>query len=200
MKTTIRWNGAFRWGSCNWVLSLGICWLLVFSWKAQALIRVGTNELTHDPGWPAGTREYVALTSRVQWFEGPPLGGGQWTFQSRGDTAALQKAVEAFAKIVAPVREIHLKAGPATNMFQGGAGPGATFDWDMSVWVHANWERLFGANAPSFMKEHPDFGATQPPLRLIVYVHDKGPDWTRLQVPTGVRVVDERTKPAEGKP
>jgi len=200
MKTSTHWKGASRWGACNWVLNLALCWALLTGWQAQALILVGTNEPTHDPGWPTGTKEYVALTSRVQWFEGPPFGGGQWTFQSRGDTAALQKAVDAFAKIQAPVREIRLKAGPSTNVFQSGVGSSVTFDWDMSVWVRANWDHLFGPKAPDFMKKHPDFGSAHPPLRLVVYVHDKGPDWTRIRVPTEIQVVDERVKPAAPKP
>jgi len=200
MKTSKPWKGASRWGAWNWVLNLALFWALLAGWQAQALILVGTNEPTHDPGWPAGTKDYVALSSRVQWFEGPPFGGGQWTFQSRGDTAALQKAVDAFAKIQSPAREIVLKPGPSTNVFHSGTAKVETFNWDMSVWVRANWDRLFGPMAPDFMRKHPDFGSVHPPLRLVVYVHEQGPDWTRIRVPTEVKVLDERAKPGAQKP
>ena len=195
MKTSKQWRGASRWGACNWVLNLALCWALLAGWQAQALIRVGTDAPGFDPGWPAGTKDYVALDSRVQWYEGPPFGGGQWTFQSRGDTDALQKAVDAFAKIQSPVREIILKAGPSTNVFHGGSAKVETFDWDMTVWVRANWDHLFKTNAPAFMQKHPDFGKVHPPLRLVVHVHDKGPDWSRIRLPDGMKVIDERAKP-----
>jgi len=58
-----------------------------------------------------------------------------------------------------------------------------------------------GAQVPAPLHASPH-GILTPSIqvRLVVGIHDKGPDWTRIQVPTGVKVMDERTTPARGKP
>jgi hypothetical protein len=43
------------------------------------------------------------LKSRVGWWEGPPFGGGEWHFLYRGDQAAFEATLAAFAAIRAPV-------------------------------------------------------------------------------------------------
>src|SRR5688572_23474449 len=73
---------------------------------ALGLIMVGKgNDPVKDNNWPAGSLDVANLKTRVAWMEGPPFGGGQHTFLYRGDTAAFQAVLDAFAKIKAPALE-----------------------------------------------------------------------------------------------
>lgn len=58
--------------------------------KASALIFGGEgNSPLNDPGWPEGAAAIFNVKSRIAWWEGPPLGGGQWHAECRGDAKAL---------------------------------------------------------------------------------------------------------------
>lgn len=178
----------------RWTLWIGSLLIVL---QVQALIQVGAGAPRFDPGWPAGTTNYVALKSLVQWYEGPPFGGGEWVFQSRGNTEALQEAIDAFSRIQGSRPEIVLKAGPLTNHFHASTNAPAVLDWETTVWVRANWNRLFGADAPPalkvHMKQHPDSDRNEPPLRLVVHLHPGGPDWSAIRIPAGIPVKDLRT-------
>lgn len=165
--------------------------------RVMALIRVGTGAPPVQPGWPEGAAACAALPSVVQWYEGPPYGGGNWVLLNRGGTAALQEAVDLFGRIRARVKEIELRSGPLTNALADPKGPVQTVDWELSVWVRGNWDHLFGSGASpklrELMKPHPDSGHDEPPVRLTVHVHPAGPDWTAIRVPEGIRVKDLRS-------
>ena len=65
---------------------------------AWALITGGEgNEPVHDPGWPTGASVVFNTKSRVAYWEGPPLGGGQSHAECRGDTAEFQRVLDDFA-------------------------------------------------------------------------------------------------------
>src|SRR6516164_5561474 len=104
VKTTIESNGLgttqagvtqpVRWGFLVALAPLLLCQ------PARALILTGEgNAPVRDPGWPRGALAVANLQSRVGWAEGPPFGGGQWTFYYDGDTVALQKRLDTFAEI-----------------------------------------------------------------------------------------------------
>lgn len=193
MMTLIR-LGERRLPWTRWSFWLGSLLIVL---QVQALIQVGVGAPRFDPGWPAGTTNYVALKSLVQWYEGPPFGGGEWVFQSRGNTEALQEAIDAFSSIQGSKPEIVLKSGPLTNHFRASTNAPDVLDWETTVWVRANWDRLFGKDAPAALKKHmqrhPDGDRSEPPLRLVVHLHPGGPDWSAIRIPAGIPVNDSRT-------
>ena len=74
------------------LLTASLLLLLLSATPAPALIMVGKgNAPVADSGWPAGALDVANLKTRVGWWEGPPFGGGEWTFLYRGDTAALEE-------------------------------------------------------------------------------------------------------------
>src|SRR5690348_513566 len=92
---------------------LGIVLVLFFAAAAPALIMVQKgNKPTTDHNWPAGSLDLANLETRVDFWEGPPFGGGQYCFEYRGDTEAFQKALDALAKIKAPKLELSVHEGP----------------------------------------------------------------------------------------
>src|SRR6185503_13736688 len=89
--------------SLSLALITSVLVLLLVATSAQALIMVGKgNDPVNDHNWPAGSLDLANLKTRVGWWEGPPFGGGQWTFLYRGDAAALQAAIDLFGKINTP--------------------------------------------------------------------------------------------------
>src|SRR5688500_13088747 len=82
------------------VILAGAFLALLVAAPALGLIQVGRgNDPVRDHNWPAGSLDVANLKTRVAWMEGPPFGGGQHTFLYRGDTAALQAALDLFGKI-----------------------------------------------------------------------------------------------------
>jgi hypothetical protein len=122
---------------CILVLTLGVSplWALILTGKG--------NDPVHDPGWPAGAVELANLNSRFGWFEGPPFGGGDWTFFFSGKTSDLQAAVTTLAGVKSDRREIVLHEGPAycDMLKEQGATQGPAYDWSFEVWVPENWKR-----------------------------------------------------------
>jgi hypothetical protein len=156
---------------------------------AQGLILTGTgNEPVWDPGWQAGALAVANLKTRVAWTEGPPFGGGQWTFFYRGGNDELQATLNAFSTVTAEQREVILHDGRGANRLVQDDG----FDWSFTIWVRQSWERLFNNPGRSFATDHPDVGKPFPAPRLDVWLHAGGPDWTKTTVPAGVSIQDQR--------
>ncbi len=181
-----------------------MCSALVCPRTALALImsQAGNNPVT-DPGWPAGAMAVANLPSRVGYWEGPPFGGGQYEFDYRGDTDALNAALTNFAAIRAPALDIVLHDGPQTNVFLGldnpNSGPSAArLDWSFTVWIPASFHRLYNNPAQGFLL----FGFGQPldPPRMDIYVGDGLVDWAKVKMPENVHVRDDRYAAARVKP
>src|SRR3989442_7958487 len=100
--------------------SLCVIWLFVFlcTRSALALITGGWgNDPVSDAGWPLGTLEVANLKTRVGFWEGPPFGGGQYQFLYRGNSDNFNAALAAFAKVIAPVRELVVLDGPQESFW-----------------------------------------------------------------------------------
>lgn len=140
---------------------------------ASALIMAGHgNAPVSDAGWAEGALAVANLQSRAGWWEGPPDGGGEWTFCYRGDTAALDQALAAFAAIRNPALDLVIRDGPETDgVLQ------EQMDWAFTVWVPASKNRLY------------------PPC-LTVYVGGGAVDWAKVTVPPQLHVRDERASAA----
>jgi hypothetical protein len=152
---------------------------------ALGLIQVGEgNDPVHDPGWPAGSLAVANLKARVGWVEGPPFGGGQWTFFYRGGTDQLQETLKIFSAITADRLEVILHDGRGASHF--------VHDWSFEVWVREHWERLFNNPGSFFAADHPNFGKPVAAPRLDVWLRTDGPDWSKITVPANVVVQDQR--------
>ncbi len=169
---------------------------LALALRANALIFTGGTNHIDDPGWPAGALPAANLPSRIFWAEGPPFGGGEWTFFHTGDTAALQKCIDAFAGIESPVHDIRVHPGHPNIPYstRDAAGEPIGYDWSFTVWKADTFEKLLGPKGAPFMSRHPDFGATNAPLRFDVWVHAGGADWDAIKVPKNARIVDGRAE------
>lgn len=157
--------------------------------SAMALIQTGKGEPVRDAGWPEGALAVANLKSRVGWWEGPPFGGGESHFLYRGDHAAFEATLAAFAAIRAPVLELVTHdGGGETPFFEGGGA----CDWSFTVWVPANWHRLYNNPKSFFGSDQPQFRQPVDPPRLDLFVHEGGVDFSKVKVPANVLVKDER--------
>jgi hypothetical protein len=184
------------------LITLGL--MLFAPQRADALILTGQgNQPVSDPGWPGGALAVANLTNRVGWAEGPPFGGGQWTFFYRGNPTDLQKALEAFAAIKADRLEIVLHAGTAASPFLGGAGDNrqsANYDWSFEVWVPENWNRLYNDPQSFFSADQPNFRQPVAAPRLDIWLSPGRLEWAGAQVPAKVTVRDDRATSHGFKP
>jgi hypothetical protein len=167
---------------------------------ASALILTGRgHDPVQDAGWPQGALALANLKSRVGWWEGPPFGGGQWQFLYRGDTAVFAEALKSFASVRAPALDLVIHDGPEENTFlkdEKKPPSDARVDWTFTVWNPARWHHLFNNPKSVFSADHPSFRQPVDPPRLDVYVGGGGVDWTKVALPTGLRVRDERASAA----
>jgi hypothetical protein len=169
---------------------------LLITLPASALIMVGGKEPVKDHNWPAGSLDVANDKARLSYAEGPPFGGGQYMFYYRGDTAKLNDVLSKFAQIKAPDLLVIFHDGVGHSPFIGGergkAKPDDTIDWMFTVWTPENYYHLFGNPSSTFSADQPQYRTELPPPQLDVYVAEGRVDWERVQVPAGVRVVDER--------
>lgn len=190
MKTNFSDSPTPGWPGLRCVLAAGF---FALATAVQALILVGKgNAPVQDPGWPPGSLPVANLPFRVGWTEGPPFGGGQWTFLYRGTTAALQETLNRFSAIQAEKRKVILHEGPATHHLLAEAkSPGeATCDWSFEVWVAEHWNHLFNGEIP-FMADHPNFRQPLPPPILEIWL-TPGLDWAQIQCPANLTLWDAR--------
>ena len=178
---------------------LALLVVLLLAASVQAMIVVGKgNDPVTDNNWPAGSLEVANLRTRVGWWEGPPFGGGQHQFLYRGDAAAFQAALDAFANIKAPKLELYVHEGPHEVVFlkdEKDPKADARVDWTFTVWNPRSWNHLYNNPKSTWNAEDPSFRKPVDPPRLDVYVagaNGKGIDWSRVKVPANVTVTDER--------
>lgn len=154
----------------------------------------GNTPLENRPQWPVGAVDVANMPSRIAWWEGPPFGGGEWHFEYRGDAAALNEALKRLAAIQGQKPRLVIHDGRAESFW---LNPNRDpmkkqpMDWTFTVWEAANYERLFGSSASRFMSRSPQFGKPLPPAELTVYTGN-GLDWSKVKVPDGVEVLDQR--------
>ncbi len=161
-----------------------------------ALIMTGKgNDPVNDAGWPAGALAVANLKSRIGWWEGPPFGGGNWNFQYRGDTASFTEALAAFAAIRTPVLELVIHDDSGESPFlkdEAKADADTQYDWSFSVWVPANWHRLYNNPKSFFGADQPQFRQPVDPPRLDLHLRAGGVDFSKIKIPPNIRVKDER--------
>lgn len=164
--------------------------------SGPALVITGCGDQpVHDYGWPEGALAVAILESRIGWWEGPPFGGGEWHFLYQGNTEAFQEALAAFAGIRAPALDLVVHDGPQQDGILK-----KPVDWTFTVWVPANWHRLFNNPRSVNAADQPQFRRPVDPPRLEVFVGGGGVVWTKVKVPAGLNVRDERAAAAAAAP
>jgi hypothetical protein len=163
---------------------------------AHALIVGGVgNAPVHDPGWPEGAAPVFNAEARVAWWEGPPFGGGEWHAECRGDAAAFNKVLEAFAAIDVPTKRLVVHDGVSHSFWLNPNGEpakqdAAKIDWVFVVWQADRWNRLRRLPADVRPRGGPA-GEGGPVPQIDVYAGGNIV-WADVKVPEGVEVVDER--------
>ena len=163
--------------------------------EAFALITGGEgNKPLTDPGWPVGAEAIFNVKSRIAWWEGPPLGGGQWHAECRGDAKALSAVLADFAKLDVKSKRIVLHDGVATSFWlKAGNQPAkrdTTVDWIFMVWQSESWKQL--RKLPAELNPiGPEDAANGPPSQIDVYTGGNI-KWANVTVPKGLKVVDQR--------
>lgn len=179
-------------------LPLAAIILLLLTSAVHALIRVGKgNDPVDDHNWPAGSLDLANLKTRVGWWEGPPFGGGQWTFLYRGDAAALQAAVDLFGKINTPELSLVVHEGQGESPFlkdEKDAKAQSGYDFSFTAWDPRSFNHLYNDPKTVFSANDPNGnfrrGSVEPP-RIDVFV-STNLDWSAIKVPKTVKVTDER--------
>src|SRR5688572_6605650 len=154
---------------------LSVLALLITAPAAYALIEFSIgNDPVEDQNWPAGSLDVANLESRIAFWVGPPFGGGHHNFIYRGDTAAFQAALDAFAKLDAAQRLLVVHEGPEELVFLKNRGEqdpkvDPRYDWSFSVWNREQYDRLYKRDS-IFLADDPNFGSPMPPPQMDVYV------------------------------
>jgi hypothetical protein len=172
-----------------------LCLLLACA-SAHGLIEIGRgNQPVTDKDWPAGALDVANLKTRVGWWEGPPFGGGEWCFPYRGDTAAFNEALAAFARIKWPQLLLVVHEGRGEGQFLKDSADDkadASVDWELTLWTPENFHHLFNNPTSAFASDQPEFRGELPPPKLDVYPAPGRIDWSHVTVPANVTVRDER--------
>jgi hypothetical protein len=174
---------------------------------AFALITGGEgNKPLVDPGWPKGADAIFNTPERIAWWEGPPLGGGQWHAECRGGARALSRVLAAFAKLEVPTRRLILHDGVGESFWLNmnrelAKRAAARMDWSFSVWQPAIWQRL--SKLPANVNPTAPSDAKRGPPAVIDVYTGGNVHWSEVAVPAGLEIVDQRLEahgfsPADG--
>ncbi|HUQ71807.1 MAG TPA: hypothetical protein VM165_19915, partial [Planctomycetaceae bacterium] len=172
------------------VVTLGLC----HTPSAWALIEGGEgNAPVTDPGWPAGAAAVFNTVHRVAWWEGPPFGGGEWHSECRGDAAAFNEVLIAFAKIDAPKKRLVVHDGVGKSFWlnpnrEEAKREAAAVDWAFAVWQPDR--RAMLRRLPADLRPRGDKDELPVP-QIDLFAGGHVP-WADVKVPAGIEVVDRR--------
>ena len=172
----------------------GLVFLIAQS--AFALITGGEgNEPVRDPGWPAGAAAIFNHSGRVAWWEGPPLGGGQWHAECRGDAKELSTVLADFARLDAKTKRIIVHDGVGRSFWlnpnrEPDKANAARIDWVFIVWHRASWEQVRQL-PPELNPLKTGDAKNDPPAQIDVYAGGNV-RWQDVVVPPELEVIDER--------
>lgn len=152
------------------------------------------NKPLSDPGWPSGAAEIFNTTSRIAWWEGPPFGGGQYHSECQGDSAAITKILEQFAKVDSASKKVVVLDGVGKSFWldpnnEKKNDRSVEVDWIFTVWVKDRWEMQ--KNLPAGISALRGDSREEPTLELRIYT---GGDieWSDVRVPKEIDVTDHR--------
>jgi hypothetical protein len=179
------------------VLLLCAAMAAVVAPQAFALIMGGEgNSPLNDPGWPKGAAVIFNTKSRIAYWEGPPLGGGQWHAECRGDAKAISAVLADFAKLDVKSKRVVVHDGVGQSFWlnlnkeAGKRGDAAKMDWSFMVWQPASWEQL--RKLPADLNPiDPADAKNGPPSQIDVYTGGNI-KWADVTVPKELKIGDQR--------
>jgi hypothetical protein len=119
------------------ILFFGAAIMAVMSQDAFALILGGEGNSPIDVlGWPKGAAAIFNVKSRIAWWEDPPVGGGRYHAECRGDAKALSSVLADFAKLVVRSKQVFLHDGVGYSTWlhpQPEKRAQAKMDWSFMV-------------------------------------------------------------------
>ncbi|QDT52853.1 hypothetical protein Pan44_08660 [Caulifigura coniformis] len=149
--------------------------------SVHALLIMGGRERQRRKDWSPAVERVANLDSRVAWFEGPRI-GRKTDFEYQGDAAALTVALKALAEIEGPRPRVVV-----TDDRRISACLRAKPEID---WTFVYWEKtaflVYDKN-----RQIVDPGTPIPTPEFRVYLGN-GLEWSKVVVPAGVDLVDER--------
>lgn len=153
------------------------------------------NEPLTVRGWPEGTTEIFNRRSRIAWWQGPPYGGGQWQAEYRSDTDTLNAALRDFAELDVKNKRIVIHDGTGSSFWLNpnddpSKESAAAIDWSFMVWEPDKWNQLRNLPVDLAPVDARDEQAG-PPAQIEVYAGG-GIDWSEVNVPEGIEVIDKR--------
>jgi hypothetical protein len=164
--------------------------------EALALITGGEgNRAIRDPGWPTGAAAIFNVNGRIAWWEGPPLGGGQWHAECRGDAQAFNDVLADFAKLDVKSKRVVVRDGVGYSFWlatirEPAKKDKAKIDWTFMVWQAGSWEHLRQLPAAINPTDAKD-ADSGPPSQIDVYTGGNI-RWADVKVPKGLKIVDQR--------
>jgi hypothetical protein len=170
-----------------------VCLLLAATSPVWALIEGGEgNAPVNDPGWPAGAAGVFNALPRVAYWVGPPFGGGEWHAECRGDAAAFNAVLAAFAKIDAPQKRLVVHDGVGKSFWLNpnrdpAKREAAAIDWTFTVWEPNRWGML--RRLPADLRPRGQEEVPAPQIDLYAGGHVPFAD---VQIPQGIEVDDRR--------
>ncbi|MBP7936125.1 MAG: hypothetical protein KA354_15900 [Phycisphaerae bacterium] len=173
---------------------------------AHALITIiSTDTPWHGILVPLGCDQVANLPGRRGGWEGPPFGGGEFHFSFHcQDTDESNKALKTFAAIHAPRLELVVHDGPGTDLIHAldrGLNNKGVVNWTFVVWQPVSFHQLFSNPKVYFDADQELYRRPVPAPRIEVYVDGGRPIvWSKVQVPSRVKVIDERAEAAPVKP
>jgi hypothetical protein len=185
---------AFRLRAMPGLARLGIAvFLLVASLSpVWADIGGGTgNAPISNKDWPAGAEAIFNFKGRVAFWDGPPLGGGQWHAECRGYAKQLNEVLTALDRMDSKNKRVVVHDGPGQSFWLNPSrdatkAEAARIDWTFIVWSKPSWQRLVDRKKA----RDQDAAPLDPPSQIDVYTG--GVKWADVVVPKGLTIVDQR--------
>ena len=175
------------------ICSIAGC-LLATNGTSHAMREIGGKEPVGDGPWPEGCVAVANLPTRFAYSSGD---GAYEEFVYRGDTAAFQIALTAFAAIHAPALELCIHDGPYSCWWVGKEEKGYV-DWTFTVSNPEEWHAIFNRPEASFYSYQSRGFQPVPAPRFDVYAGvlptPGGIDWTLVKLPENIRVIDQRAR------
>ncbi len=171
---------------------MAVCLLAASLSPAYADIGGGTgNDPISSKDWPAGAEAVFNFKGRVAFWDGPPLGGGQWHADCRGDAKQLSEILAAFDRMDGKNKRVVVHDGPGQSFWLNPSrnatkAEAAQIDWTFMVWSKPNWERFVDPKKARDKNDAPQ----EPPSQIDVYT--SGIKWADVVVPKSLAIVDKR--------
>jgi hypothetical protein len=164
----------------------------------MAAIFMGESEPMHSIDWPEGTEDLVNQSDRKHCAEGPPIGGGDYSFFYRSaDTSSINKALEVFAKIRAPRLELILTDPPGPDPYGVWAREEDSnqtgIRWMFHIWGIERWHAFENNPLPGLPRRRGhSFGEPPPPPSVTIPVGEGGFVLEDVRFPKNLVVIDDR--------